>query len=482
MFHLRSRQRKSLAQPVGLCARPVHSDYACRHACVTDNPEDELVAELVEPMKILLVSLNFAPEPTGIGKYSGEMAEGLVARGHEVTVVCAPPYYPTWTVQDGYSAWAYRIERPRPGLTVRRCPVWLPKRLRGPTRLLHLASFALSSLPIVLGLVLWRPHVVLAVAPALACAPGAWLAARLAGAKAWLHVQDFEVDAAFELGILQRPSLRRAALVFERILMRRFDVVSTISSRMSRQLVVKGVPPEHTELIPNWVVLPARQAVELLADLRRSLGIAGSQTVCLFSGSLNRKQGLAVLVEAARLLKDDPRIVFVVCGNGEVRQSVELSAAGLGNMRFIDLRPAAELDALLAMADIHLLPQLRGAADLVMPSKLVGMLASGRPVVAACAPDSEVASVVTGCGIVTPPECPAGFVSAISALVSDPQRAKRLGDAGRARAESHFGSREILDRLHARLDALHRPVRADAVSDTKPAPPSASDTASVRGR
>ena len=262
-------------------------------------------------MKILLVSLNFAPEPTGIGKYSGEMAEGLVARGHEVTVVCAPPYYPTWTVQDGYSAWAYRIERPRPGLTVRRCPVWLPKRLRGPTRLLHLASFALSALPIVLGLVLWRPHVVLAVAPALACAPGAWLAARLAGAKAWLHVQDFEVDAAFELGILQRPSLRRAALVFERILMRRFDVVSTISSRMSRQLVVKGVPPEHTELIPNWVVLPARQAVERLADLRRSLGIAGSQTVCLFSGSLNRKQGLAVLVEAARLLKDDPRIVFV---------------------------------------------------------------------------------------------------------------------------------------------------------------------------
>ena len=153
-------------------------------------------------MKIVLLSMNFAPELTGIGKYSGEMVDGLVARGHEVRVVCAPPYYPTWKVQEGYAGNAYRTEQIKPGLTVHRCPVWIPRRLSGLTRLVHLASFAVSSLPVLLRLVLWQPQVVFAVAPALFCAPAAWLTARLSGAKAWLHIQDFELDAALRLKML----------------------------------------------------------------------------------------------------------------------------------------------------------------------------------------------------------------------------------------------------------------------------------------
>ena len=177
----------------------------------------------------------------------------LVARGHEVHVVCAPPYYPSWKVQPGYRADRYQTEQVRPGLTVHRCPVWIPKRLGGLARLLHLASFALASLPVLLRLVLWQPQVVFAVAPALACAPFAWLTARLAGARAWLHMQDLEVDAAFELGMLRRPLMRRLALGVERFVLRRFDVVSTISSRMMRKLAVKGLPLHETEFLPNWV-------------------------------------------------------------------------------------------------------------------------------------------------------------------------------------------------------------------------------------
>ena len=205
-------------------------------------------------MRIVLLSMNFAPELTGIGKYSGEMADALVARGHEVTVVCAPPYYPKWEVAAGHVN-AYTRESPRPGLTVLRCPVWLPRRLSGLTRLIHLASFALSSLPVLLRLVLWQPAVIFVVAPALFSAPAGWLAARLSGAKAWLHIQDLEMDAAFELGMLKGRLMRRGVLAVERALLRGFDGVSTISRRMLRQLAVKGVPLERTELLPNWVDL-----------------------------------------------------------------------------------------------------------------------------------------------------------------------------------------------------------------------------------
>lgn len=410
-------------------------------------------------MKILLISMNFAPELTGIGKYSGEMADGLVARGHDVTVVCAPPYYPTWKVREGYAAGAYQTEQPKPGLTVHRCPVWIPKRLGGLARLLHLASFALSSLPVLMRLVFWRPQVVFVVAPALFCAPAAWLTARLAGAKAWLHVQDFEIDAAFELGLLKRPFARRCALFAERVLMRRFDVVSTISSRMLRQLAAKGIALQHAETLPNWVDLSlVHPTAGPSQGLRRALGIGPEQIVCLFSGTINRKQGLDVLVAAARLLAHDPKVVFVICGNGELRPALEASAAGLGNIRFLDLQPASELNTLLNLADIHLLPQLRDAADLVMPSKLVGMLASGRPVIAAAIPGTEIASIVVGCGIVTEPECADGFAQSITALAGDAGRRHRLGAAGRSYAERVLGAQKIFDRLHERMVAFERPA------------------------
>jgi len=407
-------------------------------------------------MKIVLVSMNFAPELTGIGKYSGEMVDNLVARGHEVRVVCAPPYYPTWKVQGDYSSSAYRTERPKPGLTIHRCPIWIPKRLGGLTRLLHLASFALSSLPVLLWLVLWQPRVVFAVAPALFCAPAAWLIARLAGAKAWLHIQDFEIDAAFELGMLKRPFMRRCALAAERFLMRRFDAVSTISSRMLRQLAAKGIALHNTEMLPNWVDLATVRPTPMTQDLRQSLNIAPDQIVCLFSGTINRKQGLDVLIATARMLTDDTRVVFVICGNGELRPALEASAAGLSNVRFMDLQPASELNELLNMADVHLLPQLRGAADLVMPSKLVGMLASGRPVIAAAIPRTEIASIVVGCGIVTEPECAAGFANAITSLAGDTEQRQRLGAAGRAYAERVLDAQKIFDRLDSRLAAFER--------------------------
>lgn len=410
----------------------------------------------VATMKIVLVSMNFSPELTGVGKYSGEMAAGLVARGHEVSVVCAPPYYPTWQVAPGHSGAAYRVEHPQPGLTIYRCPIWIPKRLGGLTRLLHLASFALSSMPVVLKLVGWQPRVVLVVAPGFFCAPVAWLAARLAGAKAWLHIQDFEIDAAFELGLLKQPWLRSMARRAERVMLRRFDAVSTISSRMLRLLAAKGVPMQKAEMLPNWVDASALRLDAGSAELRKSLHISADQVVGLFSGTINRKQGLGVLVDAARRLSADPRIVIVICGNGEMRASLEAAARDLPNMRFIDLMPAAQLSALLNMADIHLLPQLRGAADLVMPSKLGGMLASGRPVIASAAPGTEIASIVVGCGLLTEPECADDFARALSTLAVDAERRQRLGANGRAYAQRVLDSQGIFDRLDVSLATLER--------------------------
>jgi colanic acid biosynthesis glycosyl transferase WcaI len=408
-------------------------------------------------VKILLYGLNFSPELTGIGKYTGEMAEWLAAQGHEVRVVTAPPYYPTWRVAEGYSGARYKVQDSRDkiqgnnsgGLVVYRCPLWVPARPSGLTRLLHLASFALASFPVMLRLAFWRPDVVLVVAPAFFCAPGAWLTARLCGAKAWLHIQDYEIDAAFDLGLLKGERLRRFVEAMERWLLRRFDVVSTISQRMVERAVAKGVAPERAVFFRNWVELDAiAPGAAAASRYRAELAIPEDAIVALYSGNMGAKQGLEILSEAARRC---PQVQFVFCGNGAGRADLEAQCCSLTNVRMLDLQPAERLGELLTCADIHLLPQRADAADLVMPSKLTGMLASGRPVVATAHAGTEVAKIVEGCGIVVPPEDAAAFAEAIAMLANDAGRRSALGGAGRRYAEEHLGRGTVLGKFEAEL-------------------------------
>src|SRR5665213_1782612 len=350
-------------------------------------------------MKILLYSVNFAPEPTGIGKYSGEMASWLVKHGHAVRVVAAPPYYPKWEIGPGYEWPPYRREIWR-GAEVWRAPLWVPKAPGGVARVIHLLSFAVSSFPVMLRQIVWRPNLVITVAPAFLCAPAGLITARMCGAQSWLHLQDFEVDLAFRMGLLKGRVLRRIVLRLERWLLRRFDSVSSVSSRMVEQLLIKGVEDKKTIYFPNWVDISHVKPTVRTGRYRAELGIAADTIVVLFSGSLGGKQGLMVIPAVAALLADRKDIVFVVCGDGVMKPALELASQNLPNVRFLPLQPFERLGELLCFADIHLLPQSPGAADLVLPSKLSGMLASGRPIIATCRSGTELDAVVSGLSLI----------------------------------------------------------------------------------
>jgi len=406
-------------------------------------------------MKVLLYGINFSPELTGIGKYTGEMAAWLASKGHEVRVVTAPPYYPGWAVGEGYSGWRYKTEAWH-GVRVLRCPLWVPRQPSGLKRLVHLMSFALTSIPALLAQVVWRPQVVWVVEPALFCAPSAAVLARLCGAKAWLHVQDFELDAAFSMGLLRGERLRRLATRAECWLMQRFDAVSTISRRMHELLLRKGVDPLRANLAVNWVdmasfALPSPDGV---AAYRKELQIAPGQVVALYSGNMGGKQGLEILADVARLLVAELNLVFVFCGSGAGRADLLARCKGLPNVRFLDLQPVARLPDLLATADIHLLPQRADAADLVMPSKLTGMLASARPVVATAYTGTDLATVVETCGLVVPPENPEAMAQAINTLVNNPTLRENLGAAGYQYAHAHLDSEAVLGKLESDFMAL----------------------------
>jgi len=407
-------------------------------------------------VKLLVYGINFAPELTGIGKYTGEMAQWLAAAGHEVRVITAPPYYPAWKVGEGHSASQYRTESWH-GVEVMRTPLWVPNQPGGLKRLLHLGSFALSSLPVLWAQWRWKPDVVWVVEPPLMCAPAAVAFASLRGAKSWLHIQDYEVDAAFDLGLIKGPTLRRCIERAERWLMRRFDRVSTISGRMVDRARNKGVAEERVVHFPNWVDISGITPLAGPSAYRAELGLAPDAVVALYSGNMGNKQGLEVLAEAARLLQDDPRIQWVLGGSGSGRADLQARCAGLRNVRFLDLQPLERLNDWLGLADVHLLPQRADAADLVMPSKLTGMLASGRAVLATAQPGTELCRVVehdAACGLVVPPENPAALADALRALAADPARRAVLGANGRRHAEAELSQDVILRRFEMQLLAL----------------------------
>lgn len=427
-------------------------------------------------MKILLYGLNFAPELTGIGKYTGEMAAWLAARGHEVRVVTAPPYYPDWRVAAGYSATRYSVEH-WAGTDVWRTPLWVPFRPGGLKRLLHLASFALSSMPVLFRQILWGPQVIWVVAPAFFCAPGAWLTARLCGARCWLHIQDFEVDAAFELGLLKGAALRRFALGLERWLLRRFDRVSSISKRMVDHLFTKGVEHRRVVLFPNWADIdlirpaPRRVGADGTARVpgnsyRSELQIPSGALVALYSGNMGKKQGLEILARAAITTRGRVDLVWVFCGEGAGRGDLESACEGLPNVRMMPLQSIERLNELLNLADIHLLPQRADAADLVMPSKLGGILASGRPVVATSREGTELECVVAGCGVVVAPDNPDAFCAAVLTMAADPELRSKLGQAGRTYAETYLAREAILGGFEAELMRLVSNGRSVVESST----------------
>jgi colanic acid biosynthesis glycosyl transferase WcaI len=404
-------------------------------------------------VKILLYSMNFTPELAGIGKYSGEMAQWLHERGHDVRVIAAPPFFPQWSVFDGYSAWRYR-KTVWNGITVWRAPTWVPKKPRTLARMAHLFSFMLSSIPLLVAQMRWRPDVVFVVEPPLFCAPSVLFFSKLVGIKSWLHIQDYEVDAAFGLGLMSGQRVQRFARSAEHWLLSKFTRVSTISSAMVDKARGKGVAEGRVVLFPNWVdvksIHPAPRNTSP-DGYRAMLGIPEDAVVVLYSGSLGSKQGIELLAEAAALLACSHNIHFVFCGNGPSRASLKDACVRLSNVHFLDLQPFERLNELLGMADIHVLPQRADAADLVMPSKLGGMLASGRAVIVTAHAGTELSNVVSGRGVVVAPGDAAALAEAIEQLAMSRQTREEMGAAGRRFAESALDQDAILQRLEHEL-------------------------------
>jgi colanic acid biosynthesis glycosyl transferase WcaI len=238
--------------------------------------------------------------------------------------------------------------------------------------------------------------------------------------------------------------------------------VSTISAAMLQRAQQKGVESRRTVLLPNWVDLEAIQPqgpAEAAANpYRRELGVPEGAVVLQYSGSMNKKQGLELLVAVIKQLADRPNLLWLLAGEGPTKAALAEATAGLAQVRLLPLQPVERLNDWLNLADVHLLPQKAGAADVVLPSKLLGIVASGRPVVASSPAGSELGDLAEQAGLRVDPEDPIAFTTAVRRLVDDGPLRQRLGERARELAVERFGQEAVLRRLEGQLKALVAPA------------------------
>lgn len=412
-------------------------------------------------MKLTLYSLNYSPELTGIGKYNGEMCAEFVKRNIQVTAVVAQPYYPEWKVHTGYKNKLYQSNTEQ-GVRVTRCPLYVPKKVNTLKRLIHLASFAISSTIPLLSKLFEKPDVVMLVQPTLLCAPFTLIYAKITGAKSIMHIQDYEIDAMFGLGFLgskntQQTHLASFAKKIESWLMTKFDAISTISYSMIENAKEKGVAEDKLIFFPNWSDTEFVTPNTCGNTLKKDWGFEDSDKIVLYAGNIGKKQGLEIVLTAAKQYMANKRIKFVLVGDGVHLASLQNLARQLqlDNLYFKPLLPWSRVPEMLALADVHLVIQNKGVADAVLPSKLTNILSAGGHALVAAEQNTELGKLaVKHVGIYTliEPEDISALKAALDKLLSTD--ITMHNSIARKFAEQHLGKDKILSKFYDDLKQL----------------------------
>ncbi|MCB9409827.1 glycosyltransferase [Mycolicibacterium sp.] len=391
---------------------------------------------------VLILGLNYPPEPTGNAPYTGSLAVGLAQLGYDVTANVAHPHYPEWTIRPGYGGWS-RTEQ-HDGVQVHRLRHYIPAKPRGIWRLLSELSFGLRLMFCRVG----HPRLVIAVSPSLFSTALAVLRVRLAPRRrrVAVWVQDIYTLGLAEIGEGGGLVQRITRWVESRTL-RTADRVVVVHDRfkdfVTREL---GVPADRVVVIRNWTHLPTWEPVES-AEAKEKLGWPSGKTLAVHTGNMGAKQGLENIVEAARIAgRRGAKVQFLLIGDGGERRALEESAQGVANVTFIDPLDDDDYGLALAAADVLLVNEKPGVANMAVPSKLTSYFAAGRPVVAATDPGGITAAEVRAAqaGVVVPAGDPESLLHAILDLGSDPEAADRFGSSGQRYRESVLDQRSAI--------------------------------------
>lgn len=356
--------------------------------------------------KVLLIGYNYYPEPTGVGKYSGEQVYWLAKQGYDCTVVTTYPYYPYWKVQSPYCrnrfSYTSEVKEFESGGKIRvyRCPIYVPGSPSGIKRIILDISFMVSGSIKLLDLVFRnRFDVVIAVAPSFMVGLLGVLYKSIKNTTLVYHIQDMQIEAAKNLKMIKSDKVINMLFKLEKFIFDQSDVVTSISDGMVEK--IKNKAGKDVYLLPNWADTTRFFPIHSVSDLKQTFGFENTDRIIMYSGALGEKQGLESIIHAADYFRDIKGWKFIICGSGPYKLQLKrlAEALDLDNVVFFPLQPLDSFNKFLNIADVHLVIQKNNASDLVMPSKLTTILAVGGLAVVTANRGTSLYSMVNKYGV-----------------------------------------------------------------------------------
>ena len=383
-------------------------------------------------VNICFFNRSYWPDQAATGQLLTDLAEDLVNRhGCGVTVVAGRPLHAT----RRSSPMLWPVEREmRHGVTILRSngTRFGPGRFSGRVAnyLSYFASASLASFGV------GRPDIVVSLTDPPIIGLAARRTARRTGARFVFLCEDIFPEVAALIENFQNRTVDRALERVNRYLLREADAVVALGERMRRRLVEeKGADPARVDVIHNWAdceaIVPGAKDNN---GFSREHGL-DDRFVVMHSGNVGLSQNLDVAIEAAARLQARERLVLAIVGDGARRAALERDVArrGLSNVRFLPYVPKEQLHESFAAADVFLVSLKPGLEGYIVPSKLYGILAAGRPYVAAVDPSCEAAAIASehGCGLVADPGSADDLAQKLAALYDDPEAARTMGNNAR---------------------------------------------------
>lgn len=414
------------------------------------------------------MGINCLPEITGIGRYTGEMVNWLADNNYHCSVITGFPYYPYWKIQKPYNGTFYKKEVSKEAnLVLYRCPLYVPKNPTGLKRVIHELSFFISAFFVIIYLLFKKKHdEIVCVAPPFHLGFLALFYRFFKGGRLLYHIQDLQIEAARDLKVLKPDGIFKVLFAAEKFILRKADQVSTISEGMQNKVFAKA--GKEIVLFPNWADTQTFYPLSNRDQLKVKWGFGTQDKVVLYSGSVGEKQGLEVLLDIAEELKGVENIKIVICGTGPYKEKLEQISLerGLSNLSFLPLQDNKVFNSFLNMADVHLILQKADASDLVMPSKLTTILATGGVPLVTAMPGTSLYNVIVNyqMGCVIPPEDTNALKNAIISCATDNRDSEKIN--ARLYAEQFLDKGAILSRVFHNIDNDRRPHKKAFASNS----------------
>ena len=403
-------------------------------------------------MRVLIAGINYRPELTGIGPYTTGLAEHLVRRGDQVTVVTGLPHYPGWCLAPGTGRGLWSKET-LDDVDVIRAAHYVPPRQSAVRRAAYEATFGLTGM--LAAFAQPRPDAIVGIVPSLSGGFVARLAADRFRAPYGILVQDVMGPAARQSGVPGGGHVAWATTAAEMWALRQASAVAVVSEAFIPYLEEVGLEDRPIYHVPNWSRVMA--PIHTVQETRARFGWTNGQMVVLHAGNLGFKQGLEQVIDAARLAAmRRESIRFVLAGGGNRAAFIGDDAAGMPNVEFIGVQSDGVHASLLAAADVLLLSERPSQIAMSLPSKLTSYFAAGRPILAAVSIGGASAAEVerSEAGLVVPAGQPGALLDGLARIRDDPALAARLALAGPAFAAANTSVDACLERGARFVDAI----------------------------